>query len=47
MRYEIHGSINIHLYMGGELGIQYKCETCGYVGPLIVERDIDKKFGKE
>lgn len=40
------GSMNIHLYMGGALGVQYKCKTCGYIGPLIVERDIEKRFKK-
>ncbi len=38
------GSANIKLYMGGQLGIQYKCETCGYIGPIIVEQDVEKKF---
>ncbi|MBI2142143.1 hypothetical protein HYU15_01480 [Candidatus Woesearchaeota archaeon] len=41
------GSANIKLYMGGQLGIQYKCETCGYTGALIIEQDIEKKFGKK
>ena len=40
------GSADINLYMGGNLGMQYKCRTCGYIGALIVERDIVKKFKK-
>ena len=33
-------STDIELYMGGNLGIQYRCNTCGYIGPLIIEQDI-------
>ncbi len=40
------GSADISLYMGGSLGMQYRCKTCGYTGALIVESDIDKKFKK-
>ncbi len=40
------GSLDIHLFLGGETGVQYKCETCGYQGPFIVERDVDRKFRK-
>lgn len=38
--------MDIHLHLGGVTGMKYKCKTCGYVGPLIIERDIDKKFMK-
>ncbi len=40
------GSIDIHLHLGGTTGMKYKCKTCGYIGPLIIERDVDKKFLK-
>ena len=39
------GSARINLYMGAELGMLYKCETCGYIGPIIIEQDVEKKFG--
>jgi hypothetical protein len=32
--------------MGLQTGMQYKCKTCGYIGPIVVERDIVKKFKK-
>lgn len=35
-------SSNVILWMGGTLGVQYKCKKCGYLGPLIVEKDIEK-----
>ena len=34
-------SYNIILWMGGELGVQYKCKDCGYIGPLIIEKDVE------
>ncbi|MBN2566581.1 hypothetical protein JXB02_00675 [Candidatus Woesearchaeota archaeon] len=34
------GSTDIRPYMGFETGVQYRCGTCGYVGPIVVERDI-------
>lgn len=40
------GSVDIQPYMGAVLGMQYKCKTCGYIGALIVERDVEKKFKK-
>jgi len=30
-------SNNISLYLGGYLGKLYKCASCNYVGPLIIE----------
>ncbi len=33
------GSVNITLWMGGNLGIQYQCKDCKYHGPLVVEED--------
>lgn len=32
---------DIFLYMGGQLGILYKCKNCGYVGPIILEKDVN------
>ncbi len=31
-------STNVAYYMGGELGYQYRCKDCGYIGPLILEK---------
>ncbi len=39
------GSADIHLYMGSQLGMQYQCLTCGYIGALVIEQDVEKKFG--
>jgi predicted RNA-binding Zn-ribbon protein involved in translation (DUF1610 family) len=36
-------SKNIGLYMGGQTGIQYECKACGYVGPIVIEQDIEMK----
>lgn len=33
------GSVDITLWMGAKLGIQYICKNCGYRGPLIVEEE--------
>lgn len=35
-------STKVDLYMGSYFGKLYKCFDCGYVGPLIVEIDIDE-----
>ncbi|MBN1645690.1 hypothetical protein JW868_01480 [Candidatus Woesearchaeota archaeon] len=32
-------STDIELYAGGQTGA-YRCKKCGYVGPLILEKDI-------
>lgn len=34
-------SDQIIFYMGGILGIQYKCKNCGYIGALIIEKELD------
>lgn len=34
-------SDNIVLYMGGILGVQYECKNCGYIGPLVIEKELD------
>jgi predicted RNA-binding Zn-ribbon protein involved in translation (DUF1610 family) len=34
---------NITLWMGAKLGILYYCKSCGYVGPLVVEEDVEEK----
>lgn len=31
-------SSDIFLYLGGNMGILYKCKKCGYVGPLALEK---------
>jgi len=31
-------SSDIFLYLGGDLGILYKCKKCGYLGPLVLEK---------
>ncbi len=41
------GSRNIELDdTMGISGVKYKCRTCGYVGDIIVEQDIDKNVKK-
>ena len=37
----ICGSSNLILWMGGELGFQYKCKKCDYIGPITIEKDIE------
>jgi predicted RNA-binding Zn-ribbon protein involved in translation (DUF1610 family) len=39
------GSDNIHLWMGAELGIRYRCVKCGYIGPIVLEPDTKKRKG--
>ncbi len=34
---------SMFLYMGGHLGILYKCKKCGYVGPIIIEKHENNK----
>lgn len=31
-------STDIVYYIGGELGYQYRCKNCGYVGAFILEK---------
>ncbi len=31
-------STDIVYYMGGELGYQYRCKNCGYIGAFIFEK---------
>lgn len=33
---------NIKFFLGGETGVQYKCEKCGYQGPIVIEREVEK-----
>ena len=33
-------SADITLYMGGIFG-KYKCKSCGYIGPIVVEKELD------
>lgn len=43
-------SPDIFLYMGGQLGMLYRCKKCGYTGPIVLEKDIDendKEFKEE
>lgn len=35
-------SPDIYLWLGGNLGIIYKCKNCGYRGPIILEK-VEKK----
>jgi len=35
-------STNIHLWMGGDLGVRYRCAECDYVGPVVIEEKIKK-----
>lgn len=35
------GSKEMTPWMGGQLGSQFLCKDCGYVGPLVVEKDIE------
>ena len=40
-------SPDIFLYMGGQIGMLYKCNACGYIGPIVLEKDLgeyNKKF---
>jgi predicted RNA-binding Zn-ribbon protein involved in translation (DUF1610 family) len=32
-------SKDIYLWLGGNLGIIYKCNNCGYRGPVILEEE--------
>lgn len=36
----------IHFYAGGVTGT-YKCDYCGYLGPVILERGKRKRVGKK
>ena len=31
-------STDVEYYIGGELGYQYRCKNCGYVGAFILEK---------
>ncbi|MBN2454816.1 transposase [Candidatus Woesearchaeota archaeon] len=36
------GSSNISLFIGGTTG-SYECKDCGYIGPLIIDKEMFKK----
>ena len=41
------GSTDIQLdRLMGITGSRYKCNTCGYSGDIIAERDVEKTFKK-
>lgn len=31
-------SSNVTYYLGGELGYQYRCKDCGYIGAFVLEK---------
>jgi transposase-like protein len=31
-------SSNVTYYLGGELGYQYRCNDCGYIGAFVLEK---------
>ncbi len=31
-------SSNVSYYLGGELGYQYRCKDCGYIGAFVLEK---------
>lgn len=31
-------SDNVTYYLGGELGYQYRCKDCGYIGAFVLEK---------
>lgn len=35
-------SLDIYLWLGGNLGIIYECNECGYRGPVVLEK-VEKK----
>ena len=41
------GSTNIGMdRTTGITGQKYKCNTCGYIGDIIIEQDVERKFKK-
>jgi hypothetical protein len=38
------GSKNLAPYMGFEMGMQYECQDCGYMGALVIEKGLPKKI---
>lgn len=40
------GSKNLVPYVGFEFGMKYECRDCGYMGVLVVEKDLGKKKEK-
>lgn len=34
------GAEGMTLWLGGYLGTLYHCPKCGYVGPVVIERDL-------
>jgi len=37
------GSARIDLYLGGYAGRTYKCLDCGYIGPVVIELEEEKR----
>lgn len=35
------------LWLGGYTGTMYRCTKCGYVGPIVIERDIPPGEGRQ
>jgi uncharacterized protein (DUF983 family) len=38
-------SPKIYLFAGALLGQIYRCESCGYEGPLVLEQDVPPEAG--
>jgi len=36
------GSTEIYLWLGGNLGMIYRCKKCGYIGPVALEKVKNK-----
>ena len=34
-------STEVYFHMGASLGMLYKCKKCGYIGPLVIEEDVE------
>lgn len=39
------GSDEVVLWLGGSIGTLYHCTDCQYVGPFVVETDLQQELG--
>lgn len=43
----ICGSEEVFLWLGGSIGSLYHCADCDYVGPVVVETDLQQVSGDQ
>jgi hypothetical protein len=46
-RWLVCGSDEVFLWLGGSIGSLYRCTDCHYIGPVVIETDVQRPLGDE